>query len=425
MPDIEKHPIRYWLWLSLAIPAGSALVDVILPRFGNDPCRIYNADYNELKQIKELDHSPAIRNALWDKSMERVDEILTYCAARKIFLLAPGHPGYPERLMRISRMPLVLYCKGGLPDIDKEPCLAVVGTRSMTSYGKRMAYQISYDLACAGAIVVSGMALGIDTVAHRACLDAGGFTIAVMGCGLDITYPRENFELMEEIEKKGLVISEYPPGTRPIGSNFPTRNRIISGLSLGCTVIEASASSGALITARHAKKQGRDVYAVPGSVGEQNSEGTNELIQEGAIAVTEARDITAEYELLYPSKLNSANIRAFRPRFKLFGPRTAKKSSPDAVKVESAPSTKEETEPITRITETLPIEKPIEIKIPEKLAKNHADVYRAIAQLGTPTQDEIIQKNGLSASEAMVILTVLEVHGYIRSLPGGRYTILK
>lgn len=425
MPDIEKHPIRYWLWLSLAIPAGSALIDVILPRFGNDPQRIYNAEYKELKEIKELDRSPAIRNALWDKSMERVDEILTYCAARKIFLLAPGHPGYPERLMRISRMPLVLYCKGGLPDIDKEPCLAVVGTRSMTSYGKRMAYQISYDLACAGAIIVSGMALGIDTIAHRACLDAGGFTIAVMGCGLDITYPRENFELMEEIEKKGLVISEYPPGTRPIGSNFPVRNRIISGLSLGCTVIEADGTSGSLITARHALKQGRDVYAVPGSVGEQNSEGTNELIQNGAIAVTEARDITAEYELLYPNKLNSANIRAFRPRFKLFGPRAPQKASARVENAPIEPQNVQVTAPTPKQIETLKTEKPIEIKVPEKLPDNHADIYRAIAQLGTPTQDEIIQKNGLSASEAMVILTVLEVHGYIRSLPGGRYTILK
>ena len=423
MPDIEKHPIRYWLWLSLAIPAGSSLVDIILPRFGNDPCRIYNAEYKELKEIPELDRYPAIRNALLDKSMERVDEILAYCSARKIFLLAPGLPGYPERLMRISRMPLVLYCKGGLPDIDKEPCLAVVGTRSMTSYGKRMAYQISYDLACAGAIVVSGMALGIDTVAHRGCLDAGGFTIAVMGCGLDITYPRENFELMEEIEKKGLVISEYPPGTRPIGSNFPVRNRIISGLCLGCTVIEADGTSGSLITARHALKQGRDVYAVPGSVGEQNSEGTNDLIQNGAIAVTEARDITAEYELLYPSKLNSANIRTFRPRFKLFGSRAAKKAT---VKADTAaPSEIPKEAPLPKQTETLPVEKPMEVKVPDKLADTHADVYRTIAQLGTPTQDEIIQKNGLSASNAMVILTVLEVQGYIRSLPGGRYTVLK
>ena len=416
MPDIAQHRIEYWLWLSLAVPQGNAAGDKLLAHFENNPKKIYEA---EKEEYEKADISPAIIKALCNKDMEKVDRILHFCKQNGVFLLAPGLPGYPERLCRISHMPLILYCKGKLPDIDREAAVAMVGTRRMTAYGKRMAYEISYDLARAGAIIVSGLALGIDAVAHRGCLDAGGFTIAVLGCGIDVTYPKENFDLLEEIERKGLVITEFAPGTRPIGSNFPIRNRIISGLSLGTTVIEADDKSGALHTAEYARKQKRDLYALPGMVGEQNSEGTNHLIQTGAVPITDARDILSEYELLYPTKLHSCDIPAYRPKIQLGTPTTQPKPKTTLKVAQTPPS-----EPIPIHSElTNEQEKAKEISIPNKLTGTHAELYLAIATLGQPTQDEIIAKTGLSASNVMVALTVLEIKGYIASLPGGRYEV--
>ena len=292
----------------------------------------------------------------------------------------------------------------------------------MTAYGKRMTYEIAYDLARAGAIVVSGLALGIDAVAHRGCLDAGGFTIAVLGCGIDVTYPKENFELLEEIERKGLVITEYAPGTRPFGGNFPIRNRIISGLSLGTAVIEADGNSGALYTAEYAKKQGRDLFALPGMVGEQNSEGTNHLIQEGALTITDARDILCEYELLYPTKLHTCDIRAYRPKIRLDTPQPSpiRKTS---LKVAHPNISENQSPPTVKTEKTVPDAPKDDIVIPRQVTGLHADIYLAIAKIGQPTQDEIIAKTGIAASNAMVALTVLEIQGYIGSLPGGRYEI--
>jgi len=420
MPDIAQYPIRYWLWLSLAIPAGSSAAEKLLSAFDNDPKRIYEATEEE---YAPLELSATTLKALLDKSLRKAEEIYNHCKQNGVFLLAPGLPGYPDRLCRISRMPLVLYCKGKLPDLDREATVAMVGTRRMTAYGKRMAYEIAYDLARAGAIVISGLALGVDAVAHRGCLDAGGFTVAVLGCGIDVTYPKENFELFEEIERKGLIVTEYPPGTRPFGSNFPTRNRIISGLSLGTVVIEADSKSGALITADYARKQGRDLFALPGMVGELNSEGTNHLIQTGALPVTDARDILSEYELLYPTKLHSRDIPVYRPiiRTDTSLPQSPKRKG--VLKVAQAQHPEAVPEPSTAAPYCEP-EQPIkETVIPKDLNGAHSEVYLCISELGEPTQDEIIAKTGLSASNAMVILTVLEIKGYITSLPGGRYTV--
>ena len=171
---------------------------------------------------------------------------------------------------------------------------------------------MAYDLAKAGAVVVSGMAKGVDGMAHRGALDGGGYTVAVLGCGIDRVYPAEHADLMRQIQKNGLVITEYKPFTEPKGSNFPLRNRIISGLSQGTVVIEAPRGSGALITAQTALGQGRDVFALPGKVGEMSSIGTNELIRDGARIVTCAADILLEYQPLYGGKINLNNIPSVR-----------------------------------------------------------------------------------------------------------------
>jgi len=212
---------------------------------------------------------------------------------------------YPLFLGRIYDPPVALYAKGIL--MREEKSIAIVGSRKATSYGSEIAEELAYKLASYGLTVVSGMARGIDSCAHKGALAAKGRTIAVLGCGHDIVYPSENKSLMEDIIKSGAVISEYLPEAVPLPRNFPARNRIISGLSLGVVVVEASKNSGSLITANFALEQGREVFALPGDINRVNSQGTNKLIQDGAKLVTCVEDILEElriYNIIDEAKLN-------------------------------------------------------------------------------------------------------------------------
>jgi DNA processing protein len=206
-------------------------------------------------------------------------------------------PEYSERLREIYAPPPVLFVRGELERGDP-PTIAVVGTRTPTAYGREVARRIAGELAANGITVVSGLARGIDAIAHRAALDAGGRTVAVLGSGVDVIYPSEHTRLADMIAGAGAVISEYPLGTKPDAGNFPQRNRVISGLSQGVLVVEAGEASGALITVRYALDQNRDVYAVPGSILSPQSRGTNRLIKEGAKLVNEVGDILEELNLV-------------------------------------------------------------------------------------------------------------------------------
>lgn len=197
---------------------------------------------------------------------------------------------YPELLRKISSPPETLYCIGELSCLS-ERCVAVVGSRKATPYGRNVAFRLGKRLAESGVTVVSGMAEGIDAEAHRGALEAGGRTIAVLGCGPDICYPKTNRELKDRIEREGLIISQFRPGTEPRPYHFPLRNRIISGISEAVVVVEAGMSSGSLITAESAAEQGRDVYAVPGNINSLSSAGTNRLIKDGALPLVTVDDI--------------------------------------------------------------------------------------------------------------------------------------
>ncbi|MFW6150770.1 MAG: DNA-processing protein DprA [Chloroflexota bacterium] len=205
-------------------------------------------------------------------------------------------PHYPSRLKEIHDYPPVLYIRGTLPP-DEAACLAVVGTRRPTMYGRQVTQEIVGDLARQGIVITSGLAVGIDSMAHRAALDAGGITVAVLAFGLDIVYPADNLKLARDIMERGALVSEHPPGVRPKPESFHLRNRIMSGLSLGTLVIEAGERSGALITANHALEQNREVFAVPGTIVSGSSKGTNRLIQEGAKLVRDASDVMVELNL--------------------------------------------------------------------------------------------------------------------------------
>ena len=401
----------YWLWLSLICSAGSNSGDILIEAFGFDAEAIYHADKND---YAELALKPIIINELLNKELIQVHDIITYCKNNNIGILTLANPMYPQRLMKIRNRPLVLYYKGRFPapDIENNVCIATVGTRRMTEYGKRTAYTISYDLARGGAIVVSGMASGIDGVCHRGTLDGGGFTIAVLGCGIDKIYPPEHAELMNEIIQKGLVITEYRPFTPPYGDNFPVRNRIISGLSQGTLIVEADYKSGALITAKTALFQGRDVFALPGKIGEQNSIGTNKLIQDGAKMITGAIDILEEYEALYPNKINIKNLPMFKTKFSQFVNKV--KPKPQKVKPESIEMPQLSTE----------MPPPPPVPIAEKINVADANITDSILKILSSepiTTDDIAKSSGLDISDVMMALTELEISGQIKSIPGGKF----
>ncbi|MBO6178435.1 MAG: DNA-processing protein DprA [Selenomonadaceae bacterium] len=274
------------------------------------------------RRIAELLNRFSSAKELWESDMEKIrslgllqdktienfqkyradnknypEKLFEECKSKNIKAISIKDEAYPYPLKQIHEAPAMLFFKGDLPS-DEDLCIAMVGSRNITPYGKQVADMIAQDLARAGVVVVSGAARGIDTASHIGALKAGR-SIAVLGCGVDVIYPQENRRLFYEIlNTGGAIISEYPPGTSPYPAFFPARNRIISGISYGTIVVEAGRRSGALITAEHALNEGRDVFAVPGSIFSHMSEGTNRLIKEGAKPVTEAYDIVKEYKHL-------------------------------------------------------------------------------------------------------------------------------
>ncbi len=309
---------RYWIWLSLAFTQGSSVCDNLLHYFCYDPKNIYKANRAELVKFAGERSADCLLNT---KNFDRANKIYEFCQKENIGVLTPDSKFYPSPLLRITGYPTVIYYKGRLPDFTARPTIGVVGTRSVTPYGRSAAYTISHDLASAGAIVVSGMALGTDTAAHRGALDAKGTTVAFLGCGIDTVYPRENEPLMREIEQNGAVMTDYPPGERPEGWHFPVRNRLISGVSHGVLIVEAAMKSGALITADHASKQGKLIYAVPGKVGELASTGTNNLIRNGAKMVTSSADILTDFKGLFGDTFNACYPKTNRNNFTPARPR--------------------------------------------------------------------------------------------------------
>lgn len=292
----------YWVWLSRACLWHRGLFDRLRRRYAG-AWDVYQAEPQELETLSEM--SEAEIRALSDKDLSWAQRMMDYCMLADVCLLTYSSPAFPANLRELSDPPLVLYYKGRLPDFYAgDLFISVVGTRRMSDYGKRMTHEISYDLARAGAIVVTGMALGVDGLAAASALAAGGRTLAFLGSGIDIIYPREHTYLMRQILRNGAVVTEYPPGTPPDRSNFPYRNRLISAISKGVLIIEGNERSGALITAKKAVEQGRDVYALPGNADETNSEAPNYLLKHGAIPVSCADDIIRRYEFLYGGRLN-------------------------------------------------------------------------------------------------------------------------
>ena len=294
MKAIEVGDVKYWVGLNTVSGIGPVRFKRLLEHF-QDAGSAWQASQSEL-QAAGLD-SRSIEALLATRRSLSLDSEVARLAQEGATVLTWEDEGYPSRLRQIHSSPPLLYVRGEIRPED-EWAVAVVGTRAATRYGRQMVEEIAGDLARSGITVVSGLARGIDSLAHRAALRAGGRTIAVLGSGIDIIYPHEHRDLADKIIERGALITEYPLGTKPEAGNFPPRNRIISGLSLGTLVVEAGKRSGALITADYALEQGREVFALPGSVNSRKSEGTNRLIQEGAAKlVMSVEDILEELNL--------------------------------------------------------------------------------------------------------------------------------
>ena len=434
----------YWIWLSLRMGAGRAGVAELLEHFGN-PETVYAAEFHEL-----LDYfgssGKSLCDALCNKNLDEAYQIETYCVKNGISILKYSEKGYPKLLTNLKNPPIILYARGRISDFDDRVCIGVVGTRSITEYGRQSAYKIGYELAATGAVVVSGLATGNDSVAACGALDARGRTVAVLGSGLDRIYPAAHKKLAREIAQKGLLLSEYPPLTPPSRNTFPARNRIISGLSQGTLVIEAGKGSGALITARDAILQGRDIYSLPGNIDSATAEGTNELIKEGATAITCAMDILENYQYLYGAKLDLSVLSRMSGRSELRRgalaahgvdegelttvPKEEKKENP-GLKALLHHSGKLDGETVKRVSgETeYPVyqddhrsakQKTEGDSIPQDLEPSFAEVLRAMP-IGEAVGIDRICENGIDAVTVMTAMTMLEIGGYVESLPGNRY----
>lgn len=425
------------IWFSLCVGAANTEFQSLLDRFGT-PYDVFNAEDAELER---LSLSPRLEQALLNKSLQESMRIEQYCKQNGIGILFWQDEDYPAALRSLRDPPVLLYYRGRLPDINNRLCISVVGTRKMSEYGKRMAYKIGYELAAAGTVIVSGMALGNDSVATVGAICAGGSTVAVLGSGVDVVYPPEHTALYEEIIRTGAVISEYPPGSPPLGSHFPVRNRLISGLSQGTLVVEADHVSGALITAKTAILQGRDIYALPANIGEVNSEGTNRLISEGAGVVLKAKDILENYAFIYRDVLNMKRLSnaellsdldgEMLARFGVRGRKVRSSKRTDSTEKAPAPAPRPRRSAERSETPATAKSKPAHAPTPapkaeqsetravlDTLTGTQRRVFEAIPVDGTVTVEHLTGE-GFSMSEIMASVTILEIKGLIVTLPGG------
>lgn len=290
----------YILWISL-IKSISVKAYYDLYHFFEDIKTLYHAKREELLTCVLL-NSKIIGDIEKSKDEKILEKHMELLKSKNISFITIADDMYPSALKHIYLAPPVLYYLGNLSPSVFENTISIVGSRNASYYGLKMSEQISQELASAGITVVSGFARGIDSMAHVGTLKAKGITVAVFGNGVDVVYPKENRHLYKEIMEKGIILSEFLPGTQPQAYHFPRRNRIISGLSMGTVIIEAAEKSGSLITAKYALEQGREVYALPGNVNNSTSRGTNILIKEGAKIVTSCKDILEDIFPMFSAK---------------------------------------------------------------------------------------------------------------------------
>lgn len=403
--------LKYWLWLTnlegLTIQQRLALLE----HFGQ-PDKVYFGDSGEYALVEGMTRQAMA--ALADKSLDGADKILGDCQSLGLRIITIQDAEYPDRLRNIYDPPLVLYVQGRMPAFDDEVAIAMVGSRKVSPYAQMMGEKLAFQMAGLGAVIVSGLAAGGDAAAHRGALRAGGFTAAVIAGGHDVIYPRENRWLYEDIAVRGVILSEYPPGTPHDRTHFPVRNRIISGLCLGTVVIEAPERSGTLITVNHALDQGRDIFALPGQADDWHCTGSNRLLRDGAGVVVDAWDVLSCYAARFPHKLKP--FRAEEPRH--FGvsaeekPRSAGKRASRAEEPEelSAEQTQEAAKP------------QLDLSGDHGLTDDQIKIVRTLGER-TMQVDDIIEETEIPTRRVLSALTILELDGVVEQSSGKRFSL--
>lgn len=409
--------LQHWIWFATR-PSLSDRVKANLLQHFRDAEDIYFADAEAFDNIEGMTQEAA--ESLQDKDLSQAAKLQDECARKKIHILTYRDAAYPNRLRNIPDPPMVLYYKGTLPDFDGLPLVAVVGTRKATAYGLTVAKRMGYQIAACGGIVVSGMASGVDALAMQGALSAGAPIIGVLGCGVDVVYPASNKSLFADTERYGCLLSEFAPGTEPFGWNFPKRNRIISGLSCGVLVVEAPEKSGALITARQAAEQGRDVFVVPGNIDVPSCAGSNALLRDGAIMVGSGWDVLSEYEAQFPGKIENRSKPGRQMAY------------PDEVERQAA-----EEKPLPKVAQKPSIfsrrEKKKKKEIDSGTSTQYSDAEKkhppmtdhektvyALVEQGNTLVDDIMAAADLPVGAVLAALTMLEVKDLLQRLPGKR-----
>ena len=398
MTNVDK-----WLWLTVKCGIRRAKIKVMLDEvFGNIDA-LYDASESDYGKFKFLNAEEKSR--LCDKSFDGIDKFLNTLAQYNVRILTSDNEAYPYLLKETADYPYVLYCRGrNFINLNDYLCISLVGSRKATQYGLNVARSLANDLAKNGALVVSGMADGIDSAAHLGALDAKAPTVAVLGCGINRVYPASNAYLMKRIMETGMVMTEYPPNSEPMKHHFPERNRIISGICSGTVVVEATFKSGSLITASLANEAGREVYAIPGNINSLNSKGTNQLLKDGALLATNADDIIVNYASKdeFKEKIARAIVNLEEKESKMrFAPDSDFNSSENA-----------ENDAFAEENDTAVVK---ELSVSEK-------VLSVIN--GEPMHiDKISALTGISVSDLSVPLLELELNGKIISQAGDLYAL--
>ena len=396
----------FWVWMQQALGVGNHKVDQVLQKLGT-PEALYRMSADELRRSGLF--APKEVAAIKATGLAAAKEIVRRAERLKCRLVTPDSPDFPVNLANIDCTPCVLYVLGDLSGLDEIPVLTVVGTRSSTPYGERCAGWLAEDLAAAGCVIVSGLAVGIDYAAHEGALAGGGRTIGLLGCGMDVDYPTKSNALKRRIlDAGGALITEFPFGRRADRVNFNIRNRLLSGIASGVVVVQAPAKSGALNTANHANDQNRDVFAVPGEVGDESMAGCNGLISKGAKLVQDAGSILEEYVQRFPGKVDLGAVTA------LDGPREEPANRPRKVPrpQKRAPAAPEPA------PERLDGEKLAALG----LSAAAREVYCVLE--GAPMDRELLAaRTGLPATELLAALTELELGDLAEPLPGGRHRL--
>ena len=397
--------IEHWLWLADRPRLGAIRAGELLARFGSAEAIYQTSD----EALARAGVKPSVRAALADRSLAAAQKRFADCRAAGVRVLIPGDGEYPDRLRQQADAPVVLYAVGRMPDLENTPCIGLVGARDADGRGLELARRLGWQIAGCGGTVVTGMARGIDAMSALGALDRGGPVIGVLGCGVDVVYPKENAAVLARVAESGCLVSEYPPGAAPLARRFPARNRIISALSDGVVVVQAAENSGAMITARWAAEQGRDVFAVPGPAGDPRSRGCSELLRNGALLAECGWDVLREYEYRYP-----AAVREYHGR-------------PPAAELPAPAERDRPVRPASVPEKQTPAERNPVPGVQSRDFSGLTEPQRRIVQtlLCGPMQlDALIDRAGLPAGQVLSQLTLLELRGVVRRDPGKFYALI-